>query len=556
MRSFKHIYIVLLITVLCNSVFAQNKADSLKSLILKTSNKSEQMRLKADYAYELALQRSDQTEALVNEILSSPDAMPAAKARALHAIGIHYLNSFDADNSIKSFEESIEIRLKIVEDEPDNRENKEGLASSYNNLGNIYLNFSDFTKTLDYYERSLRINEELGDKKWIGYSLYTISTVHLNKGDYTTALEKLNKALVLFEEIGEKRGIGFVYNDLGNIFEKQGGYDKALDFYLRSLRISEEISDIAGMATTLNNVGNIHLKQENYESSLDYYFKSLKIREEFSDMVGITQIYNNLGNVYLKMADKDTSHLAEALNYFQKTLDMSTQFGIKQIEASARYNLGEVFKRMHKTADALNNYRVGAQLMEQIGDLKGMAVGYNNIGSIYNKMKDFKNAIIILQQALSMGNQMKLMDIKRESSYHLSQAYAATGDYQNAFDMLALSQQMRDSLNNEEMTKTITQLAMQYQFDQKQKQIEFEQHEKDIKSQAELQRQKLIRNAVSVGLLLMIAVAFLIFKNYQQKKMLCFLLRKKKLRSSAMKFNFKTIKSTFRTMRLSNKRKK
>ena len=70
------------------------------------------------------------------------------------------------------------------------------------NIGNACFNKGDLGKALDYFERSLKICEELGDKLGMGYSLNNIGVVHYDKGDYKKAEEHLEKSLSIQKEIG------------------------------------------------------------------------------------------------------------------------------------------------------------------------------------------------------------------------------------------------------------------------------------------------------------------------------------------------------------------
>jgi tetratricopeptide (TPR) repeat protein len=62
----------------------------------------------------------------------------------------------------------------------------------------------DYDKALDYYGRSLAIEEEIGDKYGMGFSLNNIGNVHWYKGDYKKAEEYLEKSLAIQKEIGLK----------------------------------------------------------------------------------------------------------------------------------------------------------------------------------------------------------------------------------------------------------------------------------------------------------------------------------------------------------------
>ncbi|MBL4654584.1 MAG: hypothetical protein COC01_09230, partial [Bacteroidetes bacterium] len=109
------------------------------------------------------------------------------------------------------------------------------LASSYNNIGIIYDDQSDYPRALDYYFKALKIYEELG-----------------NKADYAKASSA-------------KQGMAASYNNIGVIYKNQSDYPRALDYYFKVLKIYEELGNKAdyakassakqGMAASYNNIG-------------------------------------------------------------------------------------------------------------------------------------------------------------------------------------------------------------------------------------------------------------------------------------------------------------
>ena len=60
----------------------------------------------------------------------------------------------------------------------------------------------DYKKALDYYDRSFKISEKIGDKYGMGITLNNIGDVHYDKGEYEKAEEYLKKALSIKKEIG------------------------------------------------------------------------------------------------------------------------------------------------------------------------------------------------------------------------------------------------------------------------------------------------------------------------------------------------------------------
>jgi tetratricopeptide (TPR) repeat protein len=101
--------------------------------------------------------------------------------------------------------------------------------------------------------------------------------VYQDKGEYDTALDWYNKSLKITEQIGDQAGIAVTYNNIGRVYKYKGDYDKALEWYLNSLKIKEQIGDRAGLATTYNQIGLIYQSKGDYAKALDYAEKALNI---------------------------------------------------------------------------------------------------------------------------------------------------------------------------------------------------------------------------------------------------------------------------------------
>ena len=65
---------------------------------------------------------------------------------------------------------------------------KKGMSYSLNNIGNVYVDLDENEKALNYYQRSLKLKEELGDKKGIASATNNIGLVLFRKNEHFKAL--------------------------------------------------------------------------------------------------------------------------------------------------------------------------------------------------------------------------------------------------------------------------------------------------------------------------------------------------------------------------------
>ena len=77
-----------------------------------------------------------------------------------------------------------------------------GIGACYNNIGIVYYHLGEYDKTLDFYKKSLAIDQQLGDEHGIATSYNNIGSVYTDFGDFKSALENLLKGLNLRLKLG------------------------------------------------------------------------------------------------------------------------------------------------------------------------------------------------------------------------------------------------------------------------------------------------------------------------------------------------------------------
>jgi tetratricopeptide (TPR) repeat protein len=71
-----------------------------------------------------------------------------------------------------------------------------------NNIGMVYHAWGKYDEAIEYYKKSLKITEEVGDRKGEGVSLNNIGMVYNAWGKYDQAIDYHKKSLKILEEIG------------------------------------------------------------------------------------------------------------------------------------------------------------------------------------------------------------------------------------------------------------------------------------------------------------------------------------------------------------------
>jgi adenylate cyclase len=334
--------------------------------------------------------------------------------------------------------------------------------------------------------------------------------VYEMRGNYSLALEYLQKSLAADEAIGNKWGISENLIAIGVLFDEQGDLPRALEYYNKALAVDESIGNKGGMAMSLNNIGNIQSLQGNSSRALEYYLRALAIDEELGVKQGIATELINIGQIY--HSQRNTTL---ALEYYERALAINEEIGDKDGTAASLNSIGSLCQAQGNYLEALAYYEKALSVFQDIGIKRGIADTQSYIGNLYLEQGKANLALGYCEKSFALASEMGALEQLRQASACLYRSYKAMGDSRSA---LAYYEQMiaaRDSIYNEENTKKLTRLQMQYEFDKKEEATKIEQEKKDAIALEELQRHKLVRNGFMGGfaVVLLFAGVFFVQRN-------------------------------------------
>lgn len=409
--------------------------------------------------------------------------------------------SFCAQNSTT---EELLKELKIVKSD----------TSKANLLNQLSFGFqsNDPGKAMDYANQALSISEKANYKRGIAYSYTNIANIYINKGEYELGLKNYNKALSIRREINDKEGEGKAMLGIGNVYLLLGNYNKALQFYLKSLHISETLKKQHDIGNCLSNIGVVYYYQKNLDKALEYWKDAMSNYEELGEKDALISCLGNIGNVYSEQNKTD-----KALEFFYKSLKLSIEIGDKEQISASHINIGSTYVNEEMYSLALEEYFKALKLVEELGKQQDKALLLKNIGEIYRKQKDYNKAISSLESALEISKQIQSTEKMKLCYEELANTFEASGDFEKAYRNHQYFSNTKDSLLNEESSKQIAEMQTKYDTEKKEKENQILKQENELQV-LNINRQKIINYSVSLGLLLVLGLAFFIYKGYKQKQ--------------------------------------
>ena len=215
--------------------------------------------------------------------------------------------------------------------------------------GEIYFQYRDYQKAIESLESSLDIMEgELKLDTNLARCYNTLGNCYYGLGRPEKALEFYNKALKMREELS---GCDYHYdmavyrNQIGSVHEDKGEFKEAVECYKDALKLLKELKCLGNEDEALfrRNLANVYVRQEKYKEAEEEAKKAFKIRLEIlgnhPDTVrSIFQL--GLIQANLKAYDK-------ALDLFLEAWEMEKLLGAGNHSAVWRLIIKGVFD-MHK----------------------------------------------------------------------------------------------------------------------------------------------------------------------------------------------------------------
>ena len=205
--------------------------------------------------------------------------------------------------------------------------NKSGVVEILNRLGNVAYELNDEDAAHDYYQQSLDLSRDYGDRRTMTGALhYETSTSLIDTSEFEQVRDDLEQSMREHEAESNHAGIADVLVNLGISAQASGKHDEAEDYFNRCLAIRKTLNVNDDLAEIYNHLAKLKLVQSNPTSSLDFAKLSLDHAMKI-DTKDLT--YNALftiGSIYIqqdKLSDglKVFTFLAYASDVSEKLQD-------------------------------------------------------------------------------------------------------------------------------------------------------------------------------------------------------------------------------------------
>ncbi|MGH9842915.1 MAG: tetratricopeptide repeat protein [Blastocatellia bacterium] len=325
------------------------------------------------------------------------------EARNLSAEFASLLRAVKYDEALPLAERALEIREKMLGPEHID------VATSLNNLAELYRGKGDFAKAGPLYQRALAIREKAfgPDHPNVAVSLSNLAELYRNKNDFAKAEPLHQRALAIREKaLGpDHPNVAASLNNLAILFTIKGDYAKAESLWQRALAIQEKTFGPVhqDLANTLNNLANLYSNNGDYLKAELLHQRALAMREKVlgPEHPSVASSLNNLATLHDKKGD-----YAKAEPLYQRALAIREKtLGPEHTEVARTLN--NLATHYHEKGD----FAKAEPLYQRALAIRGKALGperpdvaesVDNLASLYQDKGDFAKAEPLYQRALAI----------------------------------------------------------------------------------------------------------------------------------------------------------
>lgn len=238
---------------------------------------------------------------------------------------------------------------------------------------------------------------------------------------------------------------------VANKYYSLNKYDKYLKLSEKVLDLSIQKNDSANIAKSLYYIGNYHADESQYDSAFSYYTKAEKYYKVINDTLMLGTMSLLKGGILF-----DTGNFSESETETVKALQLLSKAKSVDLVYNCYNVIAISLKGLNNFEKSLDYFDLALKQLDKLEKenypkekiLKNRVSCYNNIGRVYEKMKNYHKAIQFYNKGLLTKNLKK--DYPKSYAMlldNLGYSKLKAGDYKGIDKLFFESLRIRDSLD-------------------------------------------------------------------------------------------------------------
>lgn len=335
------------------------------------------------------------------------------------------------------------------------------------------IKYDDVTETKKIAVEGVKLAKKTERLKDVATGLKILGIIYDETYHYKESIDYYLSAISYYNILKDTVSVSRVECNIGMLYRKMSQNREGIKYFLKCGPVFKKANFIPGINIVNQNMGICYFNLKDYDSALVFFFKALDIVE--TNNMYDPLIYGNIGNCYSLKNDmvKAEKYLTTCNKKFIEAGDSSSNFYFW------KFNLASIYMQTNRMAEAF-------KMMEEC------KLGYKKIGLIYSE-----------------GNSNLLKN--------LAANYAKTKKFDLAYANMLDAFSVKDTMFNKDFAIQMNEMKEKYEADKNELSISNLNKEAQLKD-AEINQQRLRQYGMAAGLLVLVILSFVLYKNFTQKK--------------------------------------
>ncbi|MBA3663774.1 MAG: tetratricopeptide repeat protein [Bacteroidetes bacterium] len=355
--------------------------------------------------------------------------------------------------------------------------------------------------------------EKLDNPVYLSKCYRKIGDTYYWRHEIVLAAENYYKAISHAEKARDTLMMILSNEKIIDVFEVQEKNEKALERALKQQQLVYKWHSLKQKDRISEKIGLLYVKLKDYKKAIQWNEESLRLSGLQKDTNGIANSYSSIGTVYRQSGNSE-----KALDYYRRALAIYEKNGNRLNYGDIHYQIGTVFENINKP-DSSIVYRLKAmQVFREINENRGIAYAYYGLSTAFEMLGKLQEAESYMYRYLLSADSLNDPGIRLQAYEKLADIREKRGNAAGALSYYHKFMVLKDSIARNDESSKIESLQAKMDFDKKIQINDQKQKEEDLKSQAQLSRERYLRNTFIWGFILMIIIAVLSFRSFLRKK--------------------------------------
>lgn len=246
-----------------------------------------------------------------------------------------------------------------------------------------------FREALEIAQDALRLYESMGNQKDMAVAYLNVGSEWQYLSDFQTATDYYLKSKKIAETIGDKSLQRITNNNLASIFINLKEYRKGKQYAEQSLQIARDLKNEYAISSSMFNIATAELYLKQYDAALKNYRAIEDIGIRTDDYILILD--GQLGSADVFSA---IENITRALEYYSKVIVLSQEKEIPEYEMYAYMGLSDLYLNTQDYTKAENSIVKGIALAKQLEsqfEMKDLLLKASDLAEKTGKFKDALN---------------------------------------------------------------------------------------------------------------------------------------------------------------------